>query len=86
MMEGGKAHPTQLLARELVPIVQCWRDGETLALRLEQLEDSQLEQVFCDPKYGIQYRNFHGLIEHAHYHLGQISILKSLQQAAKTDH
>jgi hypothetical protein len=53
-------------------------EAETLAGIIEQLPDSRLEDIFMDKKYGTYYRNFHGLIEHCHYHLGQIMILKKL--------
>jgi hypothetical protein len=53
-------------------------EAETLAGIIEQLPDSRLEDIFMDKKYGTYYRNFHGLIEHCHYHLGQIVILKKL--------
>ena len=36
-------------------------------------------------KYGTYYRNFHGLIEHAHYHLGQIVLIKKLVAASKAE-
>jgi hypothetical protein len=29
-------------------------------------------------KYGNYYRNLHGIIEHTHYHLGQIVLIKKL--------
>ena len=35
-------------------------------------------QDFELEKYGSYYRNLHGLIEHTHYHLGQISLIKKL--------
>lgn len=45
---------------------------------LEKIDDQQLNQPFFDPKYGTWYRNIHEIIEHVHYHLGQMSILKRL--------
>ena len=53
-------------------------DAEYLATLIEQVPEERLWEVFVDPKYGIYYRNFHGLIEHTHYHLGQIVIIKKL--------
>lgn len=49
--------------------------------RIEQLPEEMLDKIFVDEKYGTYYRNFHGLIEHTHYHLGQIVILKKLLSA-----
>jgi len=53
-------------------------DGEKLADLIAAFPDSKLEDDFVDPKYRSYFRNFHGLIEHTHYHLGQIAILKKL--------
>ncbi len=46
---------------------------------IEGISDDQLWEDFTDPKYGSYYRNLQGCIEHAHYHLGQIVVLKRLQ-------
>ena len=35
---------------------------------------------FFHEKYGNYYRNLHGVIEHAHYHLGQIALIKKMFQ------
>ena len=44
-----------------------------------------LWETFADEKYGHYYRNLHGIIEHTHYHLGQIVLIKKLlQQQAET--
>lgn len=51
---------------------------EDLANLVEDLNDEDLERTFVDEKYGTYYRNLHGVIEHSHYHLGQIVILKKL--------
>lgn len=58
----------------------AWANVEAFANLVEQLQEERLWQDFTDPKYGIYYRNIHGIIEHAHYHLGQIVILKKLLQ------
>jgi hypothetical protein len=52
------------------------RDTEELAWLIEQLPDEQLETTFLEARYGSLYRNLHGNIEHLHYHLGQIVLLK----------
>jgi len=57
---------------------KMWRDAEAFAKLVEQLPDERLWENFDDPKYGSYYRNLHGVIEHSHYHLGQIAILKKL--------
>lgn len=53
-------------------------DAEVFAKLIEQLPADKLFEDFTDKKYGIYYRNLHGIIEHTHYHLGQIAILKKL--------
>lgn len=58
-----------------------WEDAEAFAQLIEQLPDSKLEQDFTDKKYGDYYRNLQGIIEHTHYHLGQIVIVKKILQA-----
>lgn len=55
-----------------------WANAENFANALEQFPDEKIGEIFVDEKYGSYYRNFHGVIEHAHYHLGQIVIIKKL--------
>lgn len=55
-------------------------DAEHLAALIEQLPDSILPEDFTDSKYGSYFRNLHGMIEHTHYHLGQIALIKKLVQ------
>ena len=53
-------------------------DSERFAALLEQMPDSQLDEVFVDEKYGTYRRNIDGMIEHCYYHLGQITLIKKL--------
>ncbi|RMG75045.1 MAG: DUF1572 domain-containing protein [Bacteroidetes bacterium] len=53
-----------------------WEEVENLAQLMEQIPDVDLLGLFAEEKYGSNFRNFHGLIEHTHYHLGQIVLLK----------
>ena len=57
---------------------KMWSDAEAFALLIEQLPDTKLGQVFSDEKYGTYYRNLQGFIEHTHYHLGQIVLIKKI--------
>jgi acetone carboxylase gamma subunit len=59
-------------------------DAEDLASLIEKMPDHQLMEDFTDPKYGSYYRNFLGLIEHTHYHLGQIVVLERLIENNQT--
>ena len=57
---------------------KTWSDAETFAMLVEQLPETILGETFADEKYGNYYRNLHGIIEHLHYHLGQIVLIKKL--------
>ncbi len=57
---------------------KTWTDAETFATLIEQLPEDKLWENFSDKKYGIYYRNLHGIIEHIHYHLGQIVLIKKI--------
>jgi hypothetical protein len=64
---------------------KTWSDADDFATLIEELPAQKLEETFADEKYGSYYRNLHGIIEHMHYHLGQIVLIKKimLQQAEK---
>ena len=57
---------------------KTWTDAESFASLIEQLPESELWEDFSDNKYGNYYRNIHGIIEHNHYHLGQIVLIKKI--------
>jgi uncharacterized damage-inducible protein DinB len=52
------------------------KESKALAKAIEAMRENQLADDFVDPEYGSYYRNIMGLIEHTHYHLGQISLIK----------
>jgi uncharacterized damage-inducible protein DinB len=54
--------------------------AESFAARVEQLPEARLAETFVHEKYGNYYRNLHGIIEHLHYHLGQITLIKKILQ------
>lgn len=63
---------------------KTFADAETFTLLIEQLPEHKLWENFTDEKYGTYYRNIQGIIEHTHYHLGQIALIKKiLLQAAE---
>jgi hypothetical protein len=64
---------------------KTWSDAEKFATLIEEWPAQKLDGTFADGKYGSYYRNLHGIIEHIHYHLGQIVLIKKilLQQAEK---
>lgn len=43
---------------------------------VQNLPDETLEAVFENAAYGDYFNNLQGIIEHTHYHLGQIVIIK----------
>ena len=59
-------------------LYKIWRDAEELKMLIERLPDSVLNETFVESKYGTFYRNLTGMIEHTHYHLGQIAVIKKL--------
>jgi uncharacterized damage-inducible protein DinB len=59
-------------------IDKVWADVENFAKLIEQLPEQILFENFADKKYGNYYRNLHGIIEHTHYHLGQIVLIKKI--------
>lgn len=62
---------------------KTWSDAEKFASLIEKLPENKLWETFTDEKYGNYYRNFHGIIEHCHYHLGQIVLIKKIILANK---
>jgi hypothetical protein len=58
-------------------------EAELFAQQIELLPEAKLMEDFADPKYGSYYRNMHGIIEHTHYHLGQIALLKKIVKEKK---
>ncbi len=59
-------------------VQKTWDEAETFASLVEQLPENKLEEIFIHEKYGTYYRNLHGVIEHYHYHIGQIVIIKKI--------
>ncbi len=84
------AHDKYSFAHPSINSVAYWenflgkilRNGEEFASLVAQMPDEKVEAVFADEKYGTYYRNLNGIIEHIHYHLGQIVIIKKLILAA----
>lgn len=53
-----------------------WTDAEKFAGLIEQLPEHKLWETFANGEYGNYYRNIQGVVEHIHYHLGQIVLIK----------
>lgn len=63
-------------------LAKTWQEAEAFAGQIEQVPENKLEETFFDEKYGNWYRNLHGVVEHTHYHLGQIVLIKKLLRQA----
>ncbi len=59
-------------------VKKAFDEAELLAAEIEKMDEARLFQDLADPKYGNYYRNIHGIIEHTHYHTGQISLIKKI--------
>jgi len=57
---------------------KVWADAERFAKLVEELPEEKLWEPFAKERYGNYYRNIHGIIEHSHYHLGQIVMIEKL--------
>ena len=57
---------------------KTWSEADTFAGLIEKFPEDMLGEIFFNNKYGSFYRNLHGVIEHAHYHLGQIVLIKKI--------
>ncbi len=59
-------------------VQKAFDEAELFAREIEKLDELKLYDVFSEEKYGNYFRNLLGIIEHTHYHLGQISLIKKL--------
>lgn len=57
---------------------KTFTEAEAFATLIEQIPEVQLWETFMHEKYGTYYRNIQGIIEHTHYHLGQIVVIKKM--------
>lgn len=72
-------HPPILAQEDWESLLdKTWTDAELFAGLVERLPEAKLWEDFSDKKYGTYYQNIHGIIEHTHYHLGQITLIKKL--------
>jgi DinB superfamily len=53
-------------------------NAELFANKVEQMDESRLDQPFVDEKYRSYWRNIEAVIEHSYYHLGQVSLIKKM--------
>lgn len=88
VLEGGPLEGNDKLSFDHPPITsekdwqqmqnKTWADAEHFANLITQLPEDKLWEFFGNEKYGTYYRNIQGIIEHTHYHLGQIALVKKM--------
>jgi uncharacterized damage-inducible protein DinB len=92
VLEGGPLEGNDKLSFDHPPINsetdweamknKAYADAERFADLIARLPEDKLWEPFAGTdKYGNYYRNIQGIIEHTHYHLGQMAIIKKLVQA-----
>lgn len=59
-------------------LVKVFTEAEKAVQLIEQLPEEKFFEVFSNEKYGNYFRNIYGIVEHLHYHLGQMVILKKM--------
>ena len=90
VLEGEALNARDRYSFELPPVIsqedwknlvdKTWADAERFAGLVEQFPEERLWEDFSENKYGNYYRNIVGIIEHVHYHLGQIVLIKKILQ------
>jgi hypothetical protein len=56
---------------------ELWQSARELAAAIRRMPAEQLPEPIL-PAYSSAYKNLHGAVEHVHYHLGQLVVLKNL--------
>ena len=64
-------------------VARIFAQAEQMAVEIEKLDENKMFEVFADEKYGNYFRNLMGVVEHAHYHLGQMVIIKKMLNESK---
>ncbi|WP_343745624.1 DinB family protein [Chitinophaga sp.] len=92
VLQGEPLQASDKLSFDLPPVTseEDWQrlvnktlvQAEFFAGLVERLSEKQLSEDFTDGKYGTWYRNLAGIIEHTHYHLGQIVVIKKIIKEA----
>ncbi|MEM9933182.1 MAG: DinB family protein [Bacteroidota bacterium] len=62
-------------------VARMYKNVEAFAGEVEKLTNEQMAEDFWENKFGSLFRNIHGIVEHSHYHLGQIVFLKKMLAA-----
>lgn len=88
VLEGGPLEGNDKLsfAHESISSAEDWEafknsrfsEAERFITLVENVPEEKLNTAFGNSKYGDYFRNLEGITEHAHYHLGQIVLLKKI--------
>ena len=88
VLQGGPLEGHDKLSFDCPPIrseedweklkYKAFADAEAVAALVEQFPESKFGETFTNEKYGTYYSNIVGLIEHNHYHLGQVVLIKKI--------
>lgn len=88
VLRGGSLNASDRYSFDLSPIEsekdweallkKLWSGAENFAAQVEQFPEHKLWDDFSEGKYGNYFRNIQGIIEHTHYHLGQIVLIKKM--------
>ncbi len=88
VLQGAPLNASDKYSFDLPPVqsAEAWEkltgktftDAENFTALLEQMPEDKLAEDFSEGKYGSYYRNIQGIIEHTHYHLGQIVLIKKI--------
>lgn len=88
VLDGGELEIKDKYSFDMAPIEKAedWTklvetllsNAEKFADRVEKLPEEKLDQPFVHEKYGSYFRNIEAVVEHAYYHLGQISLIKKM--------
>lgn len=76
--DSFKVTPIESEADWQALLQQSWDDAEAFAQTVEKLSENLNLFKVIPPFQNSFYKNIQGIIEHNHYHLGQIALLKKL--------
>ena len=65
-------------------VADILNDAEEFSGLVKNMPEGRMWEMFRDRKYGNYFGNIHGIIEHTHYHLGQIVVIKKIIRANRS--
>lgn len=93
VFEGGELEIRDKYSFDMSPLTsaedwqnmqeEIWTNAEKFAGYVEEMSAEKLNEPFVNEKYGTYRRNIEGMIEHAYYHLGQVSLIRKMLKESK---